>query len=147
VDPVADLALARLVARVKHDPEVVAVLLFGSLRRGAMATEPSSDLATAHTRLDCLPEADLDLVPFSTPPGTIGSRVLNDGVVLVVRDEEALYALAIRTARAFETLQRRLGDLDAFRREILEFLRKPSPPRQVDARTGQRTGPVGSQPG
>jgi uncharacterized protein YutE (UPF0331/DUF86 family) len=28
----------------------------------------------------------------------------------------------------FETVQRRLGDFDAFKREILEFLRKPSSP-------------------
>jgi hypothetical protein len=114
VDPVADLALARLVARVKDDPEVLAVLLFGSRARGdaaagsdvdvclVLATEPSSDLAAAHKRLDCLGGADLDLVLFHQLPLHIRSRVLKEGVVLFVRDEEALYALAIRTARAFE---------------------------------------------
>ncbi len=114
MDPVADAALARLVARVNHDPEVLAVLLFGSHARGdasrdsdvdvclVLTAEPSSDLAAAHKRLDYLAGADLDLVLFQQLPLRIRSRVLNEGVVLFVRDEEALYALAVRTARAFE---------------------------------------------
>jgi len=67
-----------------------------------LAAEPSSDLAAARKRLDFLAEADLDLVLFHQLPLYIRSRVLKEGVVLFVRDEAALYALAIRTARAFE---------------------------------------------
>ena len=114
MDSVGDLPLAHLVNRVKHDPEVLAALLFGSRARGdatsgsdydvclVLAAEPSSDLAATHKRLEYLMESDLDLVLFHQLPLHIRSRVLKEGVILFVRDEESLYALAIRTARAFE---------------------------------------------
>lgn len=108
----ADSVLDRLVARAKDDPEVLAVLLFGSRARGTASSgsdvnvclvlmaEPRSDLAAARTRLQCLAGADLDLVLFHQPALHIRSRVLKEGRVLFVRDEDALYALAARTARA-----------------------------------------------
>jgi hypothetical protein len=114
MDSIGDAALARLIARVKHDPEVLAVLLFGSRARGeassgsdvdvclVLAGEPVSALAAAHKRLDYLAEAEVDLILFHQLPLHIRRRVLKEGVVLFVRDEEALYALATRTARAFE---------------------------------------------
>lgn len=114
MDPMSVPALDRLVARAKHDPEVLAVLLFGSRARGdattrsdydvclVLAAEPASDLAAAHKRLDYLAEADLDLVLFQQLPLHIRSRVLKEGVVLFVRDEDRLYDLAISTTRAFE---------------------------------------------
>jgi predicted nucleotidyltransferase len=114
MDPMTVPALGRLVARAKHDPEVLAVLLFGSRARGeatkksdydvclVLAAEAASGLAAAHKRLDYLTDADLDLVVFQQLPLHIRSRVLREGVVLFVRDEDRLYALAIDTARAFE---------------------------------------------
>jgi predicted nucleotidyltransferase len=63
MDALADPALDRLVARAKHDPDVLAVLLFGSRARGTASSgsdidecpvimaEPRSDLAAARTRL------------------------------------------------------------------------------------------------
>jgi predicted nucleotidyltransferase len=111
-------ALARVVARARHDPEVLAVLLFGSRARGdatttsdydvclVLAAEPSSDLAMARKRLDYLMEGDLDLVVFQQLPLRIRSRVLKEGVTLFVRDEDHLYAVAMKTARAFEDFRR-----------------------------------------
>lgn len=107
-------ALARLIARAKSDPEVLAVLLFGSRARGeaspksdfdiclVLAFEPGSDLAGAQKRLAYLAEADVDLAIFQQLPLHIRSRVLKEGRALFVRDEDALYDLAARTARAFE---------------------------------------------
>ena len=114
MDAVADPALDRLVARAKEDPEVLAVLLFGSRARGTASSgsdidvclvlmdERRSDLAAARTRLQYLAGADLDIVLFHQLPIPMRSRVLKEGHVLFVRDEDALYALAARTARAFE---------------------------------------------
>jgi hypothetical protein len=114
MDPVAHPALDRLVARAKHDPDVLAVILFGSRARGepsresdfdvclVLAAQPPSALAAAERRLDYLAEADVDLVVFQQLPLYVRSRVLKEGVVLFARDEDALYALAVRTARAFE---------------------------------------------
>ena len=107
-------AVARLIARAKTDPDVLAVLLFGSRARGDAApssdfdvclvleTEPHSDLDRAEKRLEYLAEGDLDVAVFQSLPLHIRSRVLKEGTVLYARDEEALYAIAIRTARAWE---------------------------------------------
>ena len=114
MDTVSHPVLARLVARAKSDPEVLAVLLFGSRARGdpspesdfdvclVLGSEPGSDLAPAHKRLEYLGEADLDIIVFQQLPLHIRSRILKEGTVLFVRDEDALYALAARTARAFD---------------------------------------------
>jgi len=107
-------AVARLVARAKTDADVLAVLLFGSRARGdasqnsdfdvclVLGREPRSDRDRAEKRLEYLAEGDLDVAVFQALPLHIRSRVLKEGTVLYARDEEALYAVAIRTARAWE---------------------------------------------
>lgn len=107
-------ALARLVTCAEQDPDVLAVLLFGSRARAdafpesdldvclVLAGEPRSDLARAEKRLEYLAYSDLDVAVFQSLPLHIRSRVLKEGQVLFVRDEEALYAVAFRTARAWE---------------------------------------------
>lgn len=109
-----DPALARLIARAKSDRDVLAVLLFGSRARGnasaesdvdvclVLTSEPASDLAGAEKRLEYLADVDFDVVIFQQLPVYIRSRVLKEGGVLFARDEDALYDLAARTARAFE---------------------------------------------
>jgi predicted nucleotidyltransferase len=106
--------VARVVTRAQGDPDVLAVILFGSRARGdatvasdfdvclVLASDPGSDFRAAEKRLEYLAEADVDLAVFQQLPLNIRSRVLKDGSVLFVRDEDALYALAIRTARAWE---------------------------------------------
>jgi hypothetical protein len=59
---------------------------------------------------------DLAVLLFGSDlPLHVRSRVLEDGVVLSTHDEDALYALACRTARAFDHsrhIQRRyLGEV------------------------------------
>lgn len=107
-------ALARLVTRAEQDPDVLAALLLGSRARAeafpesdldvclVLAGEPGSDLARAQKRLQYLAETDLDVAVFQSLPLRIRSRVLKEGRVLFARDEEALYAVAFRTARAWE---------------------------------------------
>jgi predicted nucleotidyltransferase len=107
-------ALGRVIARAERDPEVLAVIVFGSRARGdasprsdldvclVLAPEPGSSVALDRARLDYLAEAEVDLVVFQRLPLAVRSRILKEGSVVFVRDEPALYALAARTARAFE---------------------------------------------
>lgn len=114
MNPSVAHAVDRVVARAKDDPAVLAVILFGSRARGeatagsdvdvclVLGTDPDSNLRPAEKRLEYLAEGNLDLVVFQQLPLNIRSRVLKEGSVLFVRNEDALYALAIRTARAWE---------------------------------------------
>jgi uncharacterized protein len=117
VDTSAHPALNRLVTRAARDPDVLAVIVFGSRARGdasprsdldvclVLGRERMSDGALDGKRLAYLAEADVDLVVFQRLPLVVRSRILKEGSVLFVRDEPALYALATRTARAFEAFR------------------------------------------
>lgn len=105
--------LERLLRKAEADADVLAVMLFGSSARGEAG--PGSDIdvclllkqahysatALSQKRLDYA-AADVDVQIFQQLPLYIRHRVLKEGKILFVRDEEALYELAFRTARAFE---------------------------------------------
>lgn len=121
----AEPILTRLVARAEQDPDVLAVILFGSRARGeasagsdvdvclVLAPGASREHAATEARLEYLAEFDLDVSVFQQLPLQLRSRVLKEGKVLFVRDEDTLYALALRTVRAYEDfrhIQRRYLD-------------------------------------
>ena len=93
---------------------MLAVILFGSQARGdagpesdvdgcvVLETGAPSGIEASRKRLDYLAGRDLDVKTFQQLPLYIRSRVLKEGRVLFVRDEDRLYDLAFRTARAFE---------------------------------------------
>jgi len=103
-----------VVTRAKDDPDVLAVMLFGSRARGeagldsdfdvclVLTSGPTCDADGTQKRLDYLAEADLDLTIFQQLPLYVRSRVLREGKVLFVRDENQLYDVAIRTVKAWE---------------------------------------------
>ena len=107
-------AVAKLIARAERDTDVLAVMLFGSRARGeagpesdfdvclVLANGPATDADRTRKRLDYLAEADLDLAIFQQLPLYVRSRVLKEGRVLFVRDEDWLYDVAIRTVKAWE---------------------------------------------
>ena len=99
-----------------QDTDVLAVLLFGSVARGEQTARsdidvclvlmprktPYESLPLARKRLEYLTQVDLDVQIFQTLPLYIRSRILKEGQVLFVRDEDLLYEVAFRTAQAFE---------------------------------------------
>lgn len=107
-------ALRGLIAQAGDDHDVLAVILFGSQARGdagpaadvdvciVLETGLPSGLAASRKRLDYVAGRDLDVKIFQQLPLYIRSRALKEGRVLFVRDEDRLYDLAFRTARAFE---------------------------------------------
>jgi predicted nucleotidyltransferase len=108
--------LDKLLERACQDADVLAVLLFGSVARGEQTVRSDIDVCLilmpprtpyersilSYKRLDYLAHFDLDVQIFQALPLYIRSRVLKEGQVLFVRDEELLYTLAFRTAQAFE---------------------------------------------
>ena len=115
---VAQAQLDRVLRRAAGDPEVLAVLLYGSTARGEAG--PMSDVdvcvvltGAAHApaqlfekRMAYLGDVDLDVQVFQSLPLYIRSRVLREARVLFCRDEDALYEVAFATIRAFERFKR-----------------------------------------
>jgi predicted nucleotidyltransferase len=103
----------KLLAQACQDADVLAVLLFGSVVRGEQSAHSGIDICLvlvpprtpyestllSRKRLEYLAQFDLDVQAL---PLYIRSRVLKEGKVLLVRDEDLLYAIAFRTAQAFE---------------------------------------------
>jgi len=108
--------LDRLLAMVKQDEEVLAVIIFGSAARDeqppfsdvdiclVMTSQPKSFKPTSlsHKRIEYMKDNSLDVRIFQQLPLYIRVRVLREGRILFVRDENQLYELAFRTAQAFE---------------------------------------------
>lgn len=102
-------ALDRLVADAREDPEVLAVVLFGSTIRDPRVARdvdvclvlvpPTDAKKSSLTRLGYLSRHDLDVQVFQQLPLQIRQRVLQEGKVLHCRDEDALYELAARTIK------------------------------------------------
>lgn len=107
-------SFSRLLSKAEVDPDVLAVLLFGSRARGERGPASDTDIclvlrpdvsdraAAGHKRLDYLAEVDFDVQVFQLLPLALRSRILREGKVLHCRDEEALYEIAIRTAKAWD---------------------------------------------
>ena len=130
VDVTTSAALERVIARAQNDPAVLAVILFGSQARGEAVSASDIDvclvldrgvpsgLPASRKRLDYLAEGGLDLSIFQQLPLPVRSRILREGKVLFVRDEDRLYQVAVRTARAFEGFRHHYRNyLDAVERD------------------------------
>jgi len=114
METVSHPAVAQLVARAQRDPDLLAVVLFGSRARGdasassdvdvclVLAPDRADEPDRTAKRLDYLGRFDLDVSVFQQLPLAIRSRVLKEGRILFVRDEDALYDVAIRTVRAWD---------------------------------------------
>ncbi len=110
----------RLLERAAVDADVLAVLLYGSTARDEATTASDIDICLVLTRahrsprqlsdkrLTYLGDADgVDVQVFQQLPIYIRQRVLKDGEVLFVRDEDQLYELAFRTVQEFEDFRPR----------------------------------------
>jgi predicted nucleotidyltransferase len=114
-----DHVLGGLLAAARVDPDVLAVILYGSQARGDAGAESDVDVALVlthaergsseedHVLLRYASLCDADVQVFQRLPLYIQSRVLREGRVLFVRDEDALYQAAFRTVRAWELFRPR----------------------------------------
>ncbi|MGD9566693.1 MAG: nucleotidyltransferase domain-containing protein [Methanothrix sp.] len=123
--------LKRLLEKAGEDPEVLAVIQFGSTVRGeatassdidvclVLHLEEADRLALSRKLLDYA-DLNLDLHVFGLLPLYIRRRALKEGRVLFCRDEDELYELAFRTAQALE-------DYRHIYREYLEEVARAGP--------------------
>lgn len=115
----ANRGIERVVAAAGTDADVLAVILYGSHARAE--AQPGSDvdlcLVLTPARRDAAEVGrillgyaslgDVDVQVFQRLPLYVRRRVLKEGRVLFVRDEDALYEEAFRTVRAWELFRPR----------------------------------------
>jgi predicted nucleotidyltransferase len=106
--------LTDLLKAAEADARVLAVLLYGSQARGESGPDSDTDVCLVlsadadpraegpQTRLDYIGFAGVDVHVFQRLPLYVRQRVLKDGRVLLVKNEDDLYDQAFRTVRAYE---------------------------------------------
>jgi len=108
--------LDELLRHAEKDPEILAVMLFGSAARDESrpnsdidiclvvdpGLNPSDKTIYSQKRLKFLEDFSFDIQIFLQLPIYIRKRILKEGRILYVRDEGKLYELAWRTAKEFE---------------------------------------------
>jgi hypothetical protein len=111
--PKAKKELEALLEQAGQDNDVLALILFGSAAKGEVSDRSDIDVCLvlrpkrwdveelAQKRFEYL-HFDLDVKLFQQLPLYVRSKVLREGVVLLVKDEDQLYEIAIRTAKEFE---------------------------------------------
>jgi len=102
-----------LLKEARQDNDVLAVMLFGSVARGESSDHSDIDICLVlypkRWQLEELARKrweylcfDLDIKIFQQLPLYVRRRVLKEGIVLLVKNEDQLYELAFRTAKEFE---------------------------------------------
>jgi len=114
-----DRKLKQFVETAERDPAVLAVILFGSRARNeehaasdtdvclVLQPGPRDALQLSEKKHQYLSNFDLDVQVFQQLPLYMRHRVLRDGRVLFVRDEELLYKTAFRSAQQYEDFRHR----------------------------------------
>lgn len=127
--PKAKKELDALLEQAGKDKDVLAVILFGSAARGELHECSDIDVCLvlwskrwevegfAQKLFEYL-HFGLDIKLFQQLPLYVRSRVLKEGKILLVKDEDQLYEVAIRTAKEFEDFKHIYRDyLEAIARD------------------------------
>ena len=109
-----DRTLVEFVDAAERDSAVLAVILFGSRARNeeqaasdtdvclVLQPGPRDALRLSEKKHQYLSQFDLDVQVFQQLPLYMRHRVLRDGRVLFVRDEELLYETVFRSVQQYE---------------------------------------------
>ncbi len=111
--------LDALVAEAREDPDVLAVVRFGSTARGlsgrdvdvcvVLHEKPRGEPFDVHLRYSAHASGKrhegLDVSVFQSLPLYVRERVIAEGVPLLVKDREAFFALVRRTYQEWETFR------------------------------------------
>lgn len=108
--------LGKMMKEVVNDEDILAVMLFGSYARNkkfsdvdvCIILQPRNFDASSLSkkRLEYLADfPSFDIRIFQQLPLYIRMRVLKDGKIIFCRDEDALYDLAMRAIREFESFK------------------------------------------
>ncbi len=105
--------LQSLIQKAAEDPDILAVVLFGSHARGEARADSDVDIclmlmpavggakAAFDKRLATMAEFNIDAHIYQYVPLYIRQRILKEGKLLFCRDEEKMYEIACQTITEF----------------------------------------------
>ena len=107
----------KFLTEVKKDKEVVALLVFGSYARGEQYRDIDvclvldkryDNLAMSKKRLYYLSELSdkIDLHIFQQLPIYIRTRIIKEGKIFLLKEEDRLYEIAIETMKEFDSFEK-----------------------------------------
>lgn len=109
-DEKAQTILGKLQDKMEEDPDILAVILYGSYARGEEARDVDLCLVLfpdkAENSLDKRIEYSyydiIDVQVFQDLPLYMKPRIIREGKLLHVKDEDLLYDVAIKTVKEYE---------------------------------------------
>ena len=105
--------IQKFLQQLKHDKDIVAVMLFGSYARGDNSPDSDIDIclvldnnleksALSSKRLQYSSNNNMDVQIFQALPIYIRTRVIKEGKILFVANEELLYEIAMKNIQEYE---------------------------------------------
>lgn len=102
--------LDKLQGKMEEDPDVLAIILYGSYARGEKARDvdlclvlfPEKTQNGLNKRIEYSYYDMIDVQVFQDLPLYMRPRILREGKMLHVKDEDLLYDVAIQTAKEYE---------------------------------------------
>lgn len=106
----ADILIDKLQGRMEEDPDILAIILYGSYARGEEARDvdlclvlfPDKTQKGFDKRLEYSYYDLIDVQIFQDLPLYMRPRIIREGKLLHVKDEDLLYDIAINTAKEYE---------------------------------------------
>ncbi len=107
--------IQKLIKRAEADEDILAVIVYGSYARGepfrdidlSLVLFPHSESKSFEKRLEYSDYEDIDVHVFNELPLYIKPRVLKDGKVILCKNEDLLYDIAIKTVKEYEDFRPR----------------------------------------
>jgi hypothetical protein len=102
--------LSKLQVKMEEDPDILAVILYGSYARGEEARDvdlclvlfPNKARKGLDKRIEYSYYDMIDVQVFQDLPLYMRPRIIKEGKLLHVKDEDLLYDVAIETAKEYE---------------------------------------------
>lgn len=116
--------IEKLLEKCQNDDQILAVILFGSVARGEHKPDsdidiclvlipqkkPYENILLSDKRIEYLGQFDLDIQIFQQLPIYIRQRVIEEGKILLVKNEDMLYEVAFRMIKEFEDFKHIYND-------------------------------------
>ncbi len=106
----ADDQIKKLLEKAEKDEDILAAIVYGSYARAeeyrdidvCLVLNQQANTSAFDKRLEYSEHRNIDVNIFQALPLYIQKRIIKEGIIKSCKDEDALYDIAIKTAKEFE---------------------------------------------